>query len=327
MLPKKLHTVLVVQVNPLDPVKFTLPILGMSCVIVLQAPLNVAVSCGNGTRDVQVAVDHVVPAEQSWVDAAVNAAAPNAFIVFPPQSPVYPAAALMSQEAAPAPVMSWKSTLSTVTTAAVNVRAVPRVSDLMRRRLMAELPVIVRVPVTVWLAESVIVSVFAAVPVRVSVAKVFAQFTVCEVQLSCTSLNVFPHQFNAHVNVILITDVLALKVNPVTEFHQNQVQLIIEAQSVRVLVLELFPVKELHVTVFQFVSKFQFVCVIAHVVVHISKLSCSVQPPPTPSNVAEEAKTTPLHVIVFPVLVALYVIVPVYVLVIPAVPPERFIDP
>ena len=97
---------------------------------------------------------------------------------FPPQFPVYQAAADISQEAAPAPVMSWKSTLSTVTTAAVIVLAVHLVSDCTRRRFVAELPVAVKVPETVWLAESVIVSVFVAVAVRVSVVNVFVQETV-----------------------------------------------------------------------------------------------------------------------------------------------------
>lgn len=79
----------------------------------------------------------------------VKAAEPRAFIEFPPQSPVYQAAADISQEAAHAPVMSWKSTISTEIAAAVIVRAVQRVSDFTRRRLIAELPVAVNVQVTV----------------------------------------------------------------------------------------------------------------------------------------------------------------------------------
>lgn len=112
--------------------------------------MNVAVSCGSGIEWFDhVAVDHVVPADQLQVAAAVKAADPRAFMEFPPQSPVYPAAADISHDAAPAPVMSWKSTLSTDIAAAVMVRAVQRVSDFTRRRLIAELPVAVNVHVTV----------------------------------------------------------------------------------------------------------------------------------------------------------------------------------
>lgn len=68
---------------------------------------------------------------------------------FHPQSPVYHAAADISHEAAPAPVMSWKSTLSTDIAAAVMVRAVPRTDDFTIIRFIAEFPVIVKVPVIV----------------------------------------------------------------------------------------------------------------------------------------------------------------------------------
>ncbi len=69
----------------------------------------------------------------------------------------------------------------------MRVRAVHFVSDCTSNLLVAEFPASVRVPDTVWFAESVIVSVLVAVPVRVRVVKVFAPDTVCEVPLSWTS--------------------------------------------------------------------------------------------------------------------------------------------
>lgn len=112
--------------------------------IVLPDPLKVAVSCGSGTREDQVAVLHVVPAEQSVVTGVVNV-----IPEFPPQSPEFPVIADRFQDPDPAPVMSWKSALVTVTVAAVSVLAVPMVFDFTRIRFIAELPVIVNVPVTV----------------------------------------------------------------------------------------------------------------------------------------------------------------------------------
>jgi len=53
-------------------VKSTLHILGISCVIVLELPENVALSCGSGTREDQVAVDQVVQALQVVVTGVVK---------------------------------------------------------------------------------------------------------------------------------------------------------------------------------------------------------------------------------------------------------------
>ena len=111
---------------------------------------------------------------QCCVVAVVNAAAPRAFIEFPPQSPVYPAAADISQEAAPAPVMSLKSTLSIVTAAAVIVRAVPTIVELTSTLFILEFPVIVSVHVTVVFALNVATSVLVAVPSSVRFANVNA---------------------------------------------------------------------------------------------------------------------------------------------------------
>lgn len=101
ILPNTLHAVDVVHVSPLDPVKFTEPIRDIFCVIVREEPLNVAVSCGSGTRDDHVAVDHVVPAEQSVVTGVVNV-----IPELPPQSQLFHVMADKSQLHAHAPVIS-----------------------------------------------------------------------------------------------------------------------------------------------------------------------------------------------------------------------------
>lgn len=67
----------------------------------------------------------------------------------PPASPDPPVIADRFQEPAPAPVMSRKSALVTVTVAAVRVRAVPMVSEATSNLLMALLPLMVRVPLMV----------------------------------------------------------------------------------------------------------------------------------------------------------------------------------
>jgi len=85
-----------------------------------------------------------VPTCQYIVSAVVNV-----IPVFPPASPEPPVIPDKSQLPAPAPVMSWKSVLVTTTVPAVSVRAVPRVFDLTSILFVAELPLIVRVPVMV----------------------------------------------------------------------------------------------------------------------------------------------------------------------------------
>lgn len=69
----------------------------------------------------------------------------------------------------------------------MRVYAVHLVDDCTSSLLVAEFPASVRVPETVWFAESVSVSVLVAVPVRVRVVNVLAPETVCAVPLSCTS--------------------------------------------------------------------------------------------------------------------------------------------
>lgn len=133
MLQYTSHIVDVVHVSPLDPVKFTEPIRDIFCVIVREEPLNVAVSCGNGTRDDHVAVDQIVPAEQSVVAGVVNV-----IPEFPPQSPELPVMADKSQLPTPAPVMSWKSAFVTDTVAAVIVLAVHNTFDVTRILQSAE---------------------------------------------------------------------------------------------------------------------------------------------------------------------------------------------
>lgn len=118
ILPKTLAAVLVVHVLFPDVVeKSTDPILGISCVIVATpAVVNVAVSCGSGTRDDHVAVDHVAPDCQSVVTGVVKV-----ILLFPPQSPLFPVIADRFQLPAPAPFISCMSTFEAVTVQAVSV--------------------------------------------------------------------------------------------------------------------------------------------------------------------------------------------------------------
>lgn len=98
----------------------------------------------------------------------------------------------------------------------------------------------------------------------------------------------------------------------------------VDAQSVNVLVLLFDEDIELAVTDTQFVFSVHLVSVIIPVV---DTVSLNVHPPPIQSKVIADASVTPFTDCVLPVVVALYVINPVYVLVIPEVHPERFIDP
>lgn len=86
--------------------------------------MNVAVSCGSGTREDHVAVDQVVPDCQLVVTGVVNV-----IPEFHPQSQLFHVIADRFQEPAHAHVMSWKSAFDAVTVAAVMVRAVPIVLD------------------------------------------------------------------------------------------------------------------------------------------------------------------------------------------------------
>lgn len=73
----------------------------------------------------------------------------NVMFVFPPQSPDPPVMADRFHEPAPAPVISWKSALVTVTVAAVSVLAVPIVSEDISILLFAAFPFRVSVPLIV----------------------------------------------------------------------------------------------------------------------------------------------------------------------------------
>ena len=95
----------------------------------------------------------------------------NVIPEFHPQSQERPVIADKFHDQAPAPVMSLKSAFVTVTVAAVIVDAVPRVDEFTSILLTVELPLIVRVPVTV-IEETVKVFPFVPVPVLVSVAKI-----------------------------------------------------------------------------------------------------------------------------------------------------------
>lgn len=123
MLPQSKQLVVVVNVGvPVAPVQSIAPIRGMFCVTVCEA-LNALsmrhVSCGNGTRDVQLPIVQKLPLVarvQCCVVASVKT-----MPVFHPQSPLHPVIAERFQFAAPAALMSWKSTFEKDTAAAVMV--------------------------------------------------------------------------------------------------------------------------------------------------------------------------------------------------------------
>jgi len=167
-------------------------------VIVLDEPLNVAVSCGSGTREDQVAVLHVVPAEQVVVTGVVKV-----IPEFPPQSPEFHEMTDKFQLPAPAPVMSWKSALVTVTVAAVIVLAVHRTYDFIRRRFITEFQVTVNVQVTIILLDNisdVVLSVVLASWLLVRLKNVNAHVIFTSVLLP--KVTVFPFGSNVQfVNV------------------------------------------------------------------------------------------------------------------------------
>lgn len=88
----------------------------------------------------------------------------NVMFVFPKLLPML----VPVQLAAPAPVISLKSTFVSDTAAAVMVLAVPSVFDTTNSLLVILLPVAVNVPVQVKLPPTINMSVLAAVPVRVT---------------------------------------------------------------------------------------------------------------------------------------------------------------
>lgn len=129
----------VVQVLLADPEKSTLPILGISWVIVAtHAVVNVAVSCGNGTLIDQVADDHVAPLIQFVVTGAVKAAVHSDFIVFQPASHDHQVAELISHEALQVHVISWKSTFEALTAFATIVLGVHVTFDFIKSLCNAE---------------------------------------------------------------------------------------------------------------------------------------------------------------------------------------------
>lgn len=217
------------------------------------------------------------------------------------------------QVAAPAPVMSWKSTLVRETAAAVMVRVVPSTLEKTRSLFIALLPDTVKVEVVVGLPEKLRVEVLLAPAFQVKLAKVSLPETVnCEaVALVIVKL------LNVNVPKVLDkppftenVDVLALKVKLEPEKLTPLLPtVIVDAPRVRVLVPAPPTVKLDTVTVFPFVSKVPVERV--RVLLLEDILSCNVQPPPEPLNVTLQDKLVPVVVIVFPVPVALKVIVPV----------------
>lgn len=116
---------------------------------------------------------------------------------------------------------------------------------------------------------NVSVSVFAAVPVRVRVVKVFTSDIVCPVPLSWTTLYVRPHQVKEPVPVITMVEVPTVKDNHVDATFHN-VQFIVLDQSKRDLVTDHVDENEAKVIVWLFVSKVPEVCVILAVDVSVS---------------------------------------------------------
>lgn len=103
--------------------------------------------------------------------------------VLPPQSPELPVIA--DRSTAFVSVMSMMSTFwLPVQFVAVMVAGEPRVEDCTSSRLVAELPIMAKVvQVTVVPEVKVMLSVFVAVPLRVSTLQVKAPETVCAVPL------------------------------------------------------------------------------------------------------------------------------------------------
>lgn len=159
-----------------------------------KAALITTSSCGSGTLVVQALADQLPPEvpDQVWVAAVVNV-----MPEFPPASPEFPVIADKSQLAAPAPVISWKSALDTLTVAAVIVIAVPRALGVINVLPVVEL-----------------------LPFMVSTLKVLEASTVTvvpdELPVKVTLLYVNPAPVKTlEIPVKVMVDVPALKVRPV----------------------------------------------------------------------------------------------------------------
>ena len=125
--------------------------------------------------------------------------------------------------------------------------------------------------------------------------------------------------------VRLIVDVPAFNVSVAVAIHEFPVPdtFSVDAPNVKDREFELLELICEIVTVLPLVSRAPFVSV--NKFAPVLNASAHVQPPPTPLNTTGLASTTELQVIVLPVLVALYVSVPVYVRVIAA--PSRKLPP
>lgn len=162
--------------------------------------------------------------------------------------------------AAPAAVISIKSTLDSDTAAAVTVRARPMVSVLTKTRLMALLPVMVKVPVMEKEAllglfpENESASVLVAVPVLVKLANVrvwlLAVRTVAvplPVKFNVPKESVLPWLKLALIPVRLIVELAALKVRlaAFVVFQDGVAELMVmfDEPSVKVRVLLLLELK------------------------------------------------------------------------------------
>lgn len=304
------------------PVKSTdFPSRGISAVTVrdvVNAQFRLTSSCGNGTRDVQLAaVDQEPP--DVFVQVCVVGVV-KVIPLLPPQSQLPPEIADKFQEPAHAHIISWKSAFVTDTVAADNVYEVPSVSEQTNKRFTVELPLIVRVPVTVLLPLNRHKFVLTAVQVIVKVAKVLApEIRPDELPiLSVTILYVKPHhtKISAIEPLAAIVEVLTVIVKfvivPSTD-HDLQLMVLDHKVTPRTTLAE---VKRISPTVTVWLLVFNVPFWINRVPVDFPvKVSCKVHPPHIPSKYTKsELRDTPAIVIVFPVVVALNVIAPVYVL-------------
>jgi hypothetical protein len=140
------------------PKEIFFPNRGMSVVKVCPAVSEITtVSCGSGARTSHVAADQLAELPVQVVVVAVvivNVLESPSVLLLPPQSPINlvpPFVRSRAPASERAKVMSLKSQLPTdiVAPVQVMVRGVPSVADVMYLRLVAEIPVSVKVVVTV----------------------------------------------------------------------------------------------------------------------------------------------------------------------------------
>lgn len=101
-------------------------------------------------------------------------------------------------------------TFEQTSVAAVSVADVPTAPDCTNRRFVVLFPLRVRVPVIVWLAPKVSVSVLFAVAVRMTLAKVFAPLIVAVPDPVINNIN--PYAKPAPENMLLLPAIVTVAV-------------------------------------------------------------------------------------------------------------------